>query len=159
MNEAQNPYAPPSSLAELELQRDQLDVRLPVIPAGQGARLANFVIDYLARLAVGFFIGLLLAIGVGERANDFLTGVPGVIFGVAIFLAYYFVLEATTSRTIGKLVTGTKVVNEEGGTPTLGQIIGRTLCRLIPFEVFSFFGTPTRGWHDRIPRTYVVKAR
>ncbi|QDS95071.1 hypothetical protein FF011L_38550 [Roseimaritima multifibrata] len=52
-----------------------------------------------------------------------------------------------------------KPVNEEGGKASFGQVAGRTICRLIPFEIFSFFGTPCRGWHDKIPKTFVVKAR
>ena len=81
------------------------------------------------------------------------------MLGIPIALAYYLVSEATTARTLGKLVTGTKVVNEHGGKPTFGQYLGRTFARFIPFEAFSFFGTPTRGWHDSLPRTYVIKAR
>jgi uncharacterized RDD family membrane protein YckC len=57
----------------------------------------------------------------------------------------------------GKLLSGTVVVNEAGGKPTIGQVFARTLCRFIPFEAFSFLGK--RGWHDSIPKTHVVLAR
>lgn len=88
-----------------------------------------------------------------------LERIPSVVLGFAILLFYYVILEAATGRTLGKLITGTKVVNEDGGAPSIGQIIGRTLCRCIPFEAFSFLSSDARGWHDRIPKTYVVKAR
>jgi uncharacterized RDD family membrane protein YckC len=71
-------------------------------------------------------------------------------------LIFYFILESTSQRTIGKLITQTKVVLENGEKPSLETIIIRSLCRIIPFEPFSFFGNIPRGWHDTISKTYVV---
>jgi uncharacterized RDD family membrane protein YckC len=156
MNEPDNPYASPSAPQH---PSEQFDVRQPVTPAGQGSRFANLIIDYLAQFAISFVLGIVVVVIGGEQGVAFLDGTPGLVIGIPILLAYYFVLEATTSRTLGKLITGTKVVNQDGGTPTLGQIVGRTFCRLIPFEAFSFLGTPPRGWHDSIPKTIVVKTR
>ncbi len=130
-----------------------------IVPAGQGARFANLIIDYLAQSAIGFVFGVVIVVVGGEEGIAFLDRTPGLVIGIPILLAYYMVLEATTSRTLGKLITGTKVVNENGGSPTVGQVIGRSFCRLIPFEAFSFFGVSTRGWHDSIPKTFVVKSR
>ena len=156
MSEAENPYAAPTATQPLS---DANDFQEPITPAGQGARLANLILDYLAQSAIGFVVGIAVVVIGGERGAEFLEETPGFVIGLPIFLAYYFGFEALTSRTLGKLVTGTMVVNEKGQTPTMGQIAGRTLCRLIPFEAFSFFGTPPRGWHDRIPKTFVVKIR
>ena len=72
---------------------------------------------------------------------------------------YFFAMESLTSRTIGKYLTGTKVVAANGGKPTLGQIAGRSLCRLIPLEPLSFLGKDTRGWHDVWSHTYVIVAK
>jgi len=85
----------------------------------------------------------------GEEGFRHVQSVP-FLPGVAISLAYYIGLESLTSRTLGKLVTGTKVVNEDGGAPSLGQIVGRSFARFIPFEAFSFLFTEGRGWHDSI---------
>ena len=158
MNQPVNPYASP---APLPYPSNQLNVGQPgpPIPAGQGARFLNLVIDYLVLYAIGIAWGVVAAVVAGEQGLAFMQSAIGYMLSVTISLLYFGVLEATTSRTLGKLVTGTKVVNENGGAPTTGQILGRTFCRLIPFEAFSFFGTPTRGWHDKIPKTYVVKAR
>jgi uncharacterized RDD family membrane protein YckC len=156
MNEPENPYASPSAPHH---PSDQLDVRQPVTPAGRGARFANLIIDYLAQVAIGFVLGIVVVVIGGEQGLAFLDETPDLVVGIPIILVYYFVFEATTSRTLGKLVTGTKVVNQDGGPPTLGQIVGRTFCRLIPFDAFSFLGTPPRGWHDSIPKTIVVKTR
>lgn len=156
MDDLGNPYAAPSATLD---QSDPLAGQHPVTPAGHGARFVNFVIDSLAQSAIGFVLGILAIVIGGEEAAAFIEKTPDFFLGVPILLAYYVILEGTTSRTLGKLITGTKVVNEHGGTPTLGQIVGRSFCRLIPFEPFSFLGTPSRGWHDSIPNTMVVKTR
>lgn len=153
MNDSENPYASPTAT---EYQPDQLH---SVTPAEQGARFANLIIDYFAQMAIAFVLGVVIGLVGGEEWLVFLDETPDLVFGIPILLAYYIVFEATTSRTLGKIMTGTKVVNEDGGTPSFGQIVGRTFCRLIPFEAFSFFGTPPRGWHDSIPKTIVVKTR
>lgn len=59
-------------------------------------------------------------------------------------------------RSIGKYFTKTKVVMEDGSVPKTTDIILRTLCRLIPFNAFSFFNDEARGWHDSMSDTYVV---
>ena len=81
------------------------------------------------------------------------------LVGTANDDAYYVILEGMTGRTLGKLITGTKVVNERGEPPSFGQILGRTFSRFIPFEVFSFLAEDGRGWHDSVPGTYVGSTR
>jgi uncharacterized RDD family membrane protein YckC len=76
----------------------------------------------------------------------------------AITLYYYLVLEGIFNTSIGKIITSTMVVDYDGRKPGFGQILGRTLCRYIPFDALSFLGKNSRGWHDSIPNTYVVKA-
>ncbi len=162
MDDPNNPYAagaspPLAQEADSPTLTQQSDSS--TIPAGQGARFANFIVDYIAQAFLGFAFGVVLVIVGGQEAAAFLERTPGIVFGIPILLLYYFVLEVTTGRTLGKFVTGTRVVDESGGKPSVGQILGRTFCRLIPFEAFSFFGTPCRGWHDKIPKTFVVKVR
>lgn len=155
MSEPLNPYAAPSG-SQHESHEPVFNV---VVPAGQGARFLNLIIDYFAQMGITFAFGVIVVVIAGQAGVDFIDSTPGLVIGIPILLGYYFVFEATTSRTLGKLVTGTKVVNENGGKATLGQITGRTFARLIPFEAFSFLGTPTRGWHDSLPRTFVIKSR
>jgi uncharacterized RDD family membrane protein YckC len=66
-------------------------------------------------------------------------------------------MEGLTGRTLGKLVTGTMVVDENGNKPEFSRIIGRTFCRLIPFDALSFLGEEHSGWHDTISKTKVIK--
>ncbi len=83
-------------------------------------------------------------------------------FGILVMLLYYTPLEALFGCTLGKLVTGTRVVNERGGKPSWGQALGRSFARLIPFEALSVLVASegqVRGWHDALPRTWVVRKR
>ena len=91
--------------------------------------------------------------------EEFRLNLMGYGAGLVTALIYYAGTELLCYRTPAKFLTGTIVVAENGGPPTSGQILGRTLCRFIPFEAFSFLGTPSVGWHDTIPKTRVVDAR
>ena len=86
--------------------------------------------------------------------------VVGTILGIAILALYFIVMEGIFGVTIGKLLTGTRVVNAKGGKPSFGQIVGRSFARMIPFEPFSFlFGDNTTGWHDSLSGTRVIRNR
>ena len=67
--------------------------------------------------------------------------------------------ESLSGRTLGKLITGTIVVNENGKKPDFGTVFKRSLCRLIPFNAISFLFNPGLGWHDSISDTYVVNKK
>ncbi|MDY0278755.1 MAG: RDD family protein [Acholeplasma sp.] len=74
-----------------------------------------------------------------------------------IYYAYCLITELTLRNTIGKLIIGLKIISISTGRKASNmQIIGRALCRMIPFDVFSFFNPNPRGWHDSIPKTRVV---
>ena len=153
MNEQNYPYEPPKS----ELKQDLIP--LETMPASRWLRLANLLVDYLGFIGLAVLVGVIVGVVGGDAGIQILETIPDFVLGAPIYLGYYFMCEALTGRTLGKLITGTRVVNEEGLPASTGQIFGRSLARLIPFEAFSFFGTEGRGWHDRMPGTYVVKCR
>jgi len=64
--------------------------------------------------------------------------------------------KAFKGRTLGKVISGTRAIRNDGGELTLKDALLRSLSRLVPFEVFSGFGTP---WHDSWTNTQVIKAR
>ena len=71
-------------------------------------------------------------------------------------------MEGLFGFTIGKLVTGTRVVDEQGGRPTWRQVLIRTAMRFVPFEPLSAFGekgSEPRPWHDTVAKTRVVRRR
>lgn len=74
------------------------------------------------------------------------------------FFVYYLLLEGIVGTSFGKLITNTVVVNGTGQRPSIGQTIGRTFCRLIPFDGWSFLFRQ-RGWHDTLSGTYVTKGK
>lgn len=133
------------------------------IIASNRQRFVNVVIDYVARLGLTFVIGMIAAmIGVLTGNEEILiffqniTRIQELTIGLVVLLVYYNIFEIFFGTTIGKLMTKTVVVDEYGEKPTANAILIRSLCRLIPFEVFSFFGTPCIGWHDSLSKTYVV---
>lgn len=81
------------------------------------------------------------------------------LIGIITLLIYHIIFESFTSRTIGKYITGTIVVMGDGSKPDSQTILKRTLCRIIPFDFLTFLGSPSRGWHDSISDTFVVKKK
>lgn len=138
---------------ELTPRDGAAQVKINLASAGQ--RIGNYVIDtiayYILLIAFGFIFGFL----------GILDDSPILIYPLAIgtIFGYYIIMEAAFGKTLGKFVTGTKVVTENGEKPTTGAIVGRTLCRLIPFEAFSLLGSKAIGWHDSIPGTRVIRDR
>lgn len=84
-------------------------------------------------------------------------------------VGYFVVGEWAWGRTLGKLVTGTVVVNEQGFRPGVGQVLARTVARLIEVNPLLFGGLPAgiavamsgkkQRIGDMIANTYVVRAR
>ena len=147
-----NPYAAPQT--DVNIDRDAEEMAdLP--PAGLGLRFANFFIDNIMRAILGVVItGVVAAIGGPDR-----SGGLALVLLLSSMLGYYIILEGAFGRTIGKFITGTRVVRFDGYKPHLPQIIGRTFARFIPFEAFSFLGGSGNGWHDSLSGTRVVRVR
>ncbi len=80
-----------------------------------------------------------------------------IIIETVTSIGYYILIEGIFKITIGKCITNTMVINEAGDRPSFVNMIGRTFCRLIPLEGFSFLGSNARGLHDSLSGTYVVK--
>jgi uncharacterized RDD family membrane protein YckC len=59
-------------------------------------------------------------------------------------------------RSIGKFITGTKAVNEDGSSISFTTALARGFARIVPFEAFSALGNPSYPWHDKWCRTYVI---
>lgn len=122
-----------------------------VYPASIGIRFLHMWVDGVAAY---FFAGM-----VGGAVWLVLGLELAVLIGGLAYIGYYFIFELAFSQTVAKMLTGTKVVGVDGEKPTVSALIGRSLARYIPFEVFSFlfYGSyPTKGWHDRLSGTLVV---
>jgi uncharacterized RDD family membrane protein YckC len=165
----ENPYAAPTALSTFQPIITDRPVGIRV--ASQGARFANFVVDRIVVFALASVGGFLFGVVYGiTRASPTAPLTPqesqlldifGWVVAIGAQLLYYIVMELAFQRTLGKLLSGTKVVTEKGEPPSFGQILGRTLARFIPFEAFSFFGGGGKpvGWHDSLSGTRVVSSR
>jgi uncharacterized RDD family membrane protein YckC len=130
--------------------------------ASQGKRFANFLLDLVFYYIFSFVIGLIIAIyhvAFSASSNSIFKGdseIRNYLIGFMVVFTYYSISEALTGRTLGKLITKTKVVDENGQRPGLGIILLRTVCRFIPFDALSFFSDDNSGWHDKLSKTKVV---
>ena len=121
----------------------------------KGKRFANYIVDIIITAILNALVNPFQAdydMETGEMSGLGMS----ILVSTLLTVGYYFFMESATGQTLGKMVTGTKVVDENGNKPALGSIFVRCLCRLIPFEQFSFFGPKTIGWHDSLSKTYVV---
>ncbi|MCM8537071.1 MAG: RDD family protein [Lentisphaeraceae bacterium] len=143
-----NIYEAPESNLTIN-EKDEYEI------ASINQRVLTLILDYVFFYIFAFTVGLL--IGIFGLAN-FIDSINNTVFGLLLMLFYYVPQEGMTGRTIGKRIMKTKVVGLEGEDINFKKSLGRTLCRLIPFEVFSFLGSngQPQGWHDRIPKTKVI---
>ncbi|MDN3676013.1 RDD family protein [Flavobacterium paronense] len=132
------------------------------ILASHSQRFLNLLMDYIAQLFL-FIIAFTIAVAIAESNGNknFMTNfvkndIAQYTFVTCIALVYYNLFEIFFARTVGKFITQTIVVDENGEKPNYERILMRTICRLIPFESLSFLTIPARGWHDSISKTYVV---
>jgi uncharacterized RDD family membrane protein YckC len=146
-----DPYRPPTSNVEVPAGAR------PIVRASRWRRFGTFIVDQVGIVALAFVVGMVIVLIFGQPGLDALERVPDLVFGPIVITTYYVFFEGLWARSPAKLLFGTVVVDEQGLRPRFRQIVGRTLCRFIPFEAISFFAS--RGWHDRIPRTYVVLTR
>lgn len=163
--EAQDPYRAPESRVAAELPEE----RLAIEAAGRWRRFFNWVIDYacFTLLSIALFIPYTVWLAMqGDEAGLAALEQPNFVrdYGIGILgmLLYYVPMEGLFGFTIGKLVTGTRVVDEQGGRPTWRQVLIRTAMRFVPFEPLSAFGekgSEPRPWHDTVAKTRVVRRR
>jgi uncharacterized RDD family membrane protein YckC len=88
---------------------------------------------------------------------------------LSLLAAYFPVTEMLFGKTVGKLVTRTRVVNEAGSRPSFLQAIVRTLFRLIEVNPILVGGLPAgiaviasrskQRLGDMVARTYVLLDR
>ena len=146
-----------------ETQNDLLtefSEHLQMVRANTAKRFLNLLIDYAVCLLLMFGIGFILALlspaiaaGLTDNGSD--IGVR--LVGLLIYGLYMSLLEAVTKgRSLGKFITGTKAVNEDGSNITARTAFRRGFSRIVPFEILSGIGNPPNPWHDKWNQTYVI---
>jgi uncharacterized RDD family membrane protein YckC len=130
--------------------------------ATQGTRFGTYVIDRI----LSFGLSMVLAMAyfamnpaAAESFDD--TTASGKLLDYAsgylsLILYYVFFETVCNGRTVGKMICGTRALTVEGEIMSLGTVVKRTLCRIVPFDALSFLGAFGNGWHDRWSDTMVV---
>jgi uncharacterized RDD family membrane protein YckC len=127
-----NPYAPPAAaVSEAPAASHEREQE----PAPRWRRFANLLIDSLCYYALAMLIGIVIAL-VDASFFDHMSAAGEYAFGFGVMVLYYLPSETLFGRTLGKLVTRTRV----------------------PFEPFSFLRARSVGLHDRWSETRVVSS-
>lgn len=105
-------------------------------------RLTNFLVDIFIIYIVAIIIDILLILG-----DIYFSSVYAVMF------LYYLGLESYNGQTIGKLLTKTRVVNNNGTRPNFLKIFIRTVSRFFLLDAISYMFGFERGFHDQISST------
>ena len=149
---------------------DELNQYIQYTQASTGQRFVNWLIDNLLMrfglsYLTGTVVGLLLAklfpdyamriVYSEDRSDLILIGFIIVIFNYLVY--YTFCEKVFKGYTLGKVISGTRAIRDDGKELTFKDAFLRTLSRLVPFEPFSTFGE--RPWHDSWTKTSVVKTR
>lgn len=113
-------------------------------------RLINFIIDTLVIAVVYYFLNSNYQITQESGANRFN------ILTVVILITYYTVFEWLTGKTIGKFLTKTKVIMENGSKISFGIAFLRSILRLIPLIQWTYLGKVCYGFPDSFTNTIVI---
>ena len=136
------------------LDNDLYLSELKLIPASKGKRFANLIIDYIMAIVLATILFVLLDVAGMYFATN---GIQSRLLGAFLFALYYMVTEGTLKgKSIGKFVTKTRAVNEDGSTMDMSTVVKRSFSRIVPFEPFSFLGSEASGWHDKWSNTIVI---
>lgn len=160
------------SLEQPDLLVEEYNDLHQFVYASQGQRFLNWLIDnlvmrfglsYLTGMGIGLLLGIIapdflekIAISEGRMSGDLLL--LGVIIGYLNYIVYYTLCEKLfRGYTLGKIITGTRAIRQDGEELAFKNALLRSLSRCVPFEIFSGFSTLT--WHDSWTDTMVVKSR
>ena len=111
----------------------------------------NFYIDLTLWIIISSIVEAFFMLLIPER-NDIIS----LIIYSSIFLGYYGFMEFKYQKTLAKYITKTKVVTYNGLKPDKEKILIRTLSRLIPIDLISYYVSEV-GIHDRLSKTRVIK--
>jgi uncharacterized RDD family membrane protein YckC len=149
---------------------DELTNFIRYIPATRGQRFLNWLVDNLlmrfalTQLTVYIVVYILKTFfpdylfHLSQDQNSFDLILLSYLIGIFNYIVYYtFSEKIFGGYTLGKLLTGTRAIREDGEELTFKDALLRSLSRLVPFEAFSGFGQ--KPWHDSWTRTQVIKTR
>lgn len=159
--EQENIQAPTENLFEDYIQ---------YTPSTTGQRFLNWFIDnllmrfglsYVTGTGIGYIIGNFFpeyAVRIVYDKDTWDLLLLAYVIGIFNYVIYYTICEkAFRGYTLGKLITGTRAIRDNGEELTFKDAFLRSLSRLVPFEAFSGFAY--KPWHDTWTKTTVIKVR
>lgn len=144
---------------------DEFDQQHVFISSSNWKRFLNLIVDSVFYIIVYYFLYLLMVTVLIVSFPHYLstlqrdvTELMGMLLNVLLNISFYTLMEYFSGgRSLGKLLTKTKIVTLDGAKPSFNNCLIRSLSRCIPFESFSFFGNVDKGWHDSLSNTRVVE--
>ena len=89
---------------------------------------------------------------------------PASVAAAVVFYAYFVLMTKAFGQTLGKMVFGLKVVDEQGGpltwlTVLFREVIGKFISKTLLFVGFLFvaFSEKKKGMHDQFADTIVIR--
>ena len=146
-----------NEILDLPYDEPQEEVELDI--ADGGRRFANYLIDrILSQVLAGGAIVLFESAPKPFEENTSYEVMSFALIYLLIF-GYYTVMEGVfNGKTLGKFITRTRAVREDGSSLDWEKAALRSVCRLIPFDALSFMFADV-GWHDKLSKTRVVNDR
>jgi len=141
------------------------EIHYQLVQAGGGKRFLNYLVDKVVFFIFMYcltytLIALQMRLTIDFNGNVAFFRLFSVVFNLlcyALFMAFTeFILKG---KTVGKYLTGTRVVKQDGSPIGFRDAVLRGICRIIPFNVFSALGTVCYPWHDRLSKTYVINEK
>jgi uncharacterized RDD family membrane protein YckC len=118
-------------------------------------RLLHFLVDTVVVFLLAIFLSIVPGVFKTQYTIVGVKLIAAILFFTS-FMIYYTLMEFKFQKTLGKYLTKTRVVIENGQNPGLKDILIRTICRFIPLDRLSFVFT-TNGIHDYLSKTTVIK--
>jgi uncharacterized RDD family membrane protein YckC len=150
-----NPYAPTQAALNEVTVEDPSEV---LEPAPRWRRVVNQLLDLVGITIAATLVAIALRV-VSVAVNIDVMQSAGPLFGFGVVFLYYFVCEAVFGQTLGKLVTGTRLVTESGARAPIWLVLFRSIYRFVPLEPLSIFSRRRIMWHDLWSKTRVVQVR
>lgn len=162
----------PEPAPQTDLLTDVADPLFQYQYGTQGQRFVNWLIDnLLMRYGLSYLTGMAVGSILALVAPDFLERIAfsegsmsgglillSLLVGYLNYILYYTLCEKLfRGYTLGKIISGTRAIRQDGQELTFKDALLRSLSRCVPFEVFSGFNALT--WHDSWTDTMVIKSR
>jgi len=131
--------------------------------SSRNKRFLNNLIDSFVFYLLIFALSAMFGAGTVVLGNEEILEnedafqISSYLFSFIIIFLYYSVFEYySKGKTVGKYITKSRALREDGSIMNFSECALRSVCRFIPFDRLSFLG-PNRGWHDKFSKTMVVE--